>query len=48
MEGSTYDNLLSQVNDFYGDTQRTQGETKDLLGQLREEISVMIDSLDDD
>jgi hypothetical protein len=48
MDGPTYDDMLDSVNDFYADRSRTQGETKDLLGQLREEINVMIDSLEDD
>lgn len=48
MGGVTYEHLLSEVNDFYGDSSRTQGETKDLLEQLSAEIEIMIDSLDND
>lgn len=48
MDGPTYDELLGHINDFWADRSRTQGETKNLLGQLQEEVAIMIDSLDDD
>lgn len=43
-----YDEVLDLVNDFFSDKTRTQGETKSHLRDLRDEIDVMIDSLEDD
>lgn len=42
-----YDKLKDAVMDFYGDTNRSRGQTKSGLEQLRDELDILIDTLDD-
>lgn len=41
----TIDELKQAVQDFYGDTSRSQQETRDALEELASDLEGMIDSL---
>jgi uncharacterized protein YukE len=41
----TIDELKQAVQDFYGDTSRSQEETRDALEELASDLEAMIDSL---
>jgi len=41
----TIDELKQAVQDFYGDTSRSQEETRDALEELARDLEAMIDSL---
>lgn len=42
----SYEQLLEHVRSFYGDTSRSQEETRDRLEDLLDEVKLLIDSLE--
>lgn len=40
-------NLIMAVREFYSDTSRSRDESRDDLQELRDEINIMLESLDD-
>jgi hypothetical protein len=42
-----YERMMAAVTAYFGDPTRSQGETREGLETLKEEVGIMLDSLED-